>query len=45
MRNIMGSWPFVFAFFAVMIAWATLNTVVLEGVLHTGLSTPTRTSC
>ena len=29
MRNIMGSWPFVFGFFAVMIAWATINTLVL----------------
>jgi uncharacterized membrane protein len=30
MRNMMGSWPFVFAFFAVMIAWAILNTLVLQ---------------
>ena len=34
MRNVMGSWPFVFAFFAVMILWATINTVVLERVVH-----------
>ncbi len=31
MRNGMGSWPFVFAFFAVMILWAVAN-----GVLHLG---------
>jgi uncharacterized membrane protein len=31
MRNGMGSWPFVFAFFAVMITWAVIN-----GVLHVG---------
>ncbi len=31
MRNGMGSWPFVFAFFAVMIIWAVVN-----GVLHVG---------
>ncbi len=29
----MGSWPFVFAFFGVMIAWAVLNTFVLQHVL------------
>jgi uncharacterized membrane protein len=34
MRNIMGSWPFVFGFFAVMILWATLNTFVLAKALH-----------
>ncbi len=34
MRNMMGSWPFVFAFFAVMIAWALVNTLLLEHVLH-----------
>lgn len=27
MRNTMGSWPFVFAFFAVMIIWAIVNSV------------------
>ena len=31
MRNGMGSWPFVFIFFGVMIAWAIVN-----GVLHVG---------
>jgi uncharacterized membrane protein len=31
MRNGMGSWPFVFAFFAVMITWAVIN-----GILHVG---------
>jgi hypothetical protein len=25
MRSVMGSWPFVFGFFAVMIAWAVAN--------------------
>ena len=34
MRSMMGSWPFVFSFFAVMIIWATLNTYVLQRVLH-----------
>ena len=34
MRNAMGSWPFVFAFFAVMIAWALTNTVLFEQILH-----------
>ncbi len=34
MRNIMGSWPFVFAFFAVMIAWAGVNTLLLQRVIH-----------
>jgi uncharacterized membrane protein len=34
MRNIMGSWGFVFGFFAVMIAWALVNTVFFEHVLH-----------
>jgi uncharacterized membrane protein len=34
MRNIMGSWPFVFGFFAVMIIWATLNTYFLQRVIH-----------
>lgn len=27
MRNTMGSWPFVFAFFALMIAWAVANSM------------------
>lgn len=30
----MGSWPFVFGFFGVMIAWATINTFVITRVLH-----------
>ncbi|MFI5035762.1 MAG: DUF1003 domain-containing protein [Acidimicrobiales bacterium] len=34
MRNMMGSWPFVFTFFAVMIAWAIVNTLLFEHVLH-----------
>lgn len=34
MRGIMGSWPFVFGFFAVMIIWAGLNTFVLGRALH-----------
>jgi uncharacterized membrane protein len=34
MRNAMGSWPFVFAFFIIIIAWALLNTVLLSRVLH-----------
>lgn len=34
MRNWMGSWPFVFSFFAIMIVWAVLNTIVLGRVLH-----------
>lgn len=34
MRNAMGSWTFVFTFFAVMIAWALVNTVLLTRVLH-----------
>ena len=31
MRSIMGSWPFVFGFFAVMIAWAILNSIFYLG--------------
>lgn len=34
MRSMMGSWPFVFSFFAVMIAWALVNTWLLQRVLH-----------
>ncbi len=34
MRNIMGSWPFVFCFFAVMIIWAVVNTILIAHVLH-----------
>jgi uncharacterized membrane protein len=31
MRSLMGSWPFVFAFFGVMIAWAIVNSVFYLG--------------
>jgi uncharacterized membrane protein len=34
MRNAMGSWPFVFGFFAIIVAWAIVNTVLLTRVLH-----------
>jgi uncharacterized membrane protein len=34
MRNIMGSWPFVFGFFAIMIVWAVVNTLILGRALH-----------
>jgi uncharacterized membrane protein len=34
MRNAMGSWPFVFAFFAIIVAWAVVNTFLLSRVLH-----------
>jgi uncharacterized membrane protein len=34
MRNMMGSWPFVFSFFAVMIVWAVVNTLLLARLLH-----------
>ena len=34
MRNIMGSWPFVFSFFAIMIAWAIVNTLLFQHILH-----------
>jgi uncharacterized membrane protein len=34
MRNMMGSWPFVFSFFGVMIAWAVVNTFILVRVFH-----------
>jgi uncharacterized membrane protein len=34
MRNTMGSWPFVFCFFGVMIAWAVLNSVFYLGGKH-----------
>ena len=45
MRNMMGSWPFVFSFFAVMIIWAVVNTLLLQRVVHHRHSIPTRTSC
>ncbi len=31
MRNMMGSWPFVFSFFGVMILWAVANSVYYLG--------------
>jgi len=31
MRNMMGSWPFVFAFFGIMIAWAIVNSAFYLG--------------
>src|SRR5579864_4634823 len=34
MRNMMGSWPFVFVFFGIMIAWAVLNSVFYFGGQH-----------
>ena len=34
MRNIMGSWPFVFCFFGVMIAWAVVNSIFYLGGKH-----------
>lgn len=34
MRNTMGSWPFVFGFFAVMILWAVVNSIFYLGGSH-----------
>ncbi|HEY5120971.1 MAG TPA: hypothetical protein VII84_05305, partial [Acidimicrobiales bacterium] len=34
MRNVMGSWPFVFSFFAVMIVWAVTNSILFGHVIH-----------
>jgi uncharacterized membrane protein len=34
MRNAMGSWPFVFGFFAVMGAWVVVNSVLAIGGPH-----------
>ena len=34
MRNTMGSWPFVFTFFAVMIVWAIVNSAFYLGGQH-----------
>src|ERR1700726_4282132 len=34
MRNMMGSWPFVFSFFGIMGAWALVNTLLLQRVVH-----------
>src|ERR1700687_226714 len=34
MRNGMGSWPFVFTFFAIMILWVFVNTLFLQRIIH-----------
>lgn len=34
MRNAMGSWPFVFCFFGLMIAWAVANSIIYLGGTH-----------
>jgi uncharacterized membrane protein len=34
MRNMMGSWPFVFCFFGTMILWAVLNSIFYFGGQH-----------
>lgn len=34
MRNTMGSWPFVFGFFAVMVVWAIINSIFYLGGSH-----------
>jgi uncharacterized membrane protein len=34
MRSAMGSWPFVFGFFTVMIVWAIVNSVFYLGGAH-----------
>jgi uncharacterized membrane protein len=34
MRNMMGSWPFVFGFFTIMILWAVANSVFYLGGQH-----------
>jgi len=34
MRSMMGSWPFVFCFFGIMIAWAVVNSVFYLGGAH-----------
>ena len=34
MRNMMGSWPFVFLFFTIMIIWAVFNSVFYLGGQH-----------
>jgi uncharacterized membrane protein len=34
MRNMMGSWPFVFAFFGIMITWAIVNSIFYLGGSH-----------
>jgi uncharacterized membrane protein len=34
MRNMMGSWPFVFSFFAVMGVWVIVNSLLLVHIVH-----------
>ena len=34
MRSMMGSWPFVFSFFGIMLLWALVNTLFLARVAH-----------
>jgi uncharacterized membrane protein len=34
MRNTMGSWPFGFVFFGIMIVWAVLNSIFYFGGSH-----------
>lgn len=34
MRNMMGSWPFVFSFFAIMIIWALVSSAFYLGGTH-----------
>jgi uncharacterized membrane protein len=34
MRSMMGSWPFVFAFFGIMITWAVVNSIFYFGGQH-----------
>jgi uncharacterized membrane protein len=34
MRNMMGSWPFVFCFFGIMITWAIINSIFYLGGSH-----------
>jgi uncharacterized membrane protein len=34
MRNGMGSWPFVFTFFGIMIFWVVVNTLFLQRIIH-----------
>ena len=34
MRNVMGSWPFVFGFFTVMVLWAVINVILIQRVFH-----------
>jgi uncharacterized membrane protein len=34
MRNTMGSWPFIFGFFGVMIGWAAVNSIFYLGGSH-----------